>query len=731
MRRKSVVESSLALRVVVGGAVMVGILAVVGQDIVKGRTAVAVIALTPVGYIVSWYRRASKNVVLKLILAAAAILALMDFLRSVGGATSVEAARAPLAEIFLWVQMLHSFDLPRRRDLMFSLATSVTLVALGGSLALDSGFIIYFLPWGLLSVIAISLAHTSQVIEGAPDTADPIVSGPTSTSLRSRLPGMRMAAGTLVILLAAGSVAFLFAPRIGGSRLTGLTFKIPRLFPVALGNGVVNPGLPNSAGPGDDPFSPPASSYFGFANFVDLRVRGKPSDQVVMRVRSPQPAFWRGAVFDTYSRSAWTNSDKTTRIITGIPGHIPVEKGIVSTVKHEQLIQTFYIQAPQPNIVFAAYRPDEVWFPVGRLDVTDSLAIRAPTLMNEGTAYSVVSNIPEPSNEELSSGDDSQIPEAIMQRYTQLPTDMPRRVKDLARTITVSRQGTLQKVLAIQSWLRRNTKYLIDIPSQPPGTDAVDHFLFEDRRGFCEQIASSMAVMLRSLGVPARFATGYDTGKRDLLSGFYEVRGSDAHSWVEVYFPRAGWIEFDPTHEVPLAGSTAESVPGIELFKKAFAPFGKILGQGFLRPVSSAIGSALKLLARSGAAAALLLVSAAFVFFITKTMLPRAKLRWGRRRTRTGRPAQSDEVALRAFSLIEWAGATAGIPRPPSLTASEYGARLERYLTNAAGTDIKLVVEAFELQVYAGVLPGAEGADLIDSAARRVSESIVQSNTSK
>jgi transglutaminase-like putative cysteine protease len=70
-------------------------------------------------------------------------------------------------------------------------------------------------------------------------------------------------------------------------------------------------------------------------------------------------------------------------------------------------------------------------------------------------------------------------------------------------------------------------------PPQPPGSETVDNFIFVDKRGVCEQFATSLAVMLRTLGIPARLAAGYGAGQYNSLSGYYTVRGSDAHAWVE------------------------------------------------------------------------------------------------------------------------------------------------------------------------------------------------------
>ena len=125
-------------------------------------------------------------------------------------------------------------------------------------------------------------------------------------------------------------------------------------------------------------------------------------------------------------------------------------------------------------------------------------------------------------------------------QYTQLPPDLPARVVALAHRITDPWTDTYDKVMAVQRWLQRNTRYNLDIPPDPPGVDAVDEFLFVRRQGFCEHIASAMAILLRSVGIPTRFAVGFDVGSHNLLTGYYDVHESDAHAWVEVAYPGIG-----------------------------------------------------------------------------------------------------------------------------------------------------------------------------------------------
>jgi transglutaminase-like putative cysteine protease len=139
------------------------------------------------------------------------------------------------------------------------------------------------------------------------------------------------------------------------------------------------------------------------------------------------------------------------------------------------------------------------------------------------------------------------------ERYRALPP-VPARVAELARSLTADAPTTLAKVQAVERWLGANVTYTLDIPPLPAGADAVDRFLFEDRRGYCQQVASAFAVLLRVAGVPTRIATGVVAGDRDDLTGEWAVRARDAHAWVEVWFDGIGWQGIDPTASVPLGG---------------------------------------------------------------------------------------------------------------------------------------------------------------------------------
>ena len=148
----------------------------------------------------------------------------------------------------------------------------------------------------------------------------------------------------------------------------------------------------------------------------------------------------------------------------------------------------------------------------------------------------------------------SEYDSTITDHYLQLPGELPARVGDLASRLTRTAPTPADKARAIEAYLRGDSfTYSQDIEAPPTDADGVDHFLFESRTGYSDYFASAMAVMLRSVGVPARLAAGYAPGEFDDATGLNAVRDSDSHAWVQVYFPEFGWIDFEPTPAWPHA----------------------------------------------------------------------------------------------------------------------------------------------------------------------------------
>jgi hypothetical protein len=121
------------------------------------------------------------------------------------------------------------------------------------------------------------------------------------------------------------------------------------------------------------------------------------------------------------------------------------------------------------------------------------------------------------------------------------------RVRRLALQVTAGKTDPYDRAQAIEEYLRSDYTYTLTPPPSPPGVDPLEAFLFDSRRGYCEYFATAMGDMLRSLGIPTRLVNGYGPGTFNTELGRYVVKESDAHTWVEVYFPRYGWEPFEPT----------------------------------------------------------------------------------------------------------------------------------------------------------------------------------------
>jgi len=177
--------------------------------------------------------------------------------------------------------------------------------------------------------------------------------------------------------------------------------------------------------------------------------------------------------------------------------------------------------------------------------------------------YSFDALVPEPTEEQLQAAPVS-YPAWVSSQYLQLPDAVPERVRALARDITAHGRTPYDRAVAIERYLRL-IPYSLDVPAPPSTRDAVDYFLFDLKKGYCDYYATSMTIMARAAGLPARLVTGYASGSYDSYSAEYVVREADAHSWTEIYFPGIGWVEFEPTagQPVPQRESTvAAQAPG-------------------------------------------------------------------------------------------------------------------------------------------------------------------------
>lgn len=153
-------------------------------------------------------------------------------------------------------------------------------------------------------------------------------------------------------------------------------------------------------------------------------------------------------------------------------------------------------------------------------------------------------------------------PDWVLERYLDLPPEVPQRVLSLARQLTATGATPYDRALALEEYLRA-IPYTLDLPAPPSDRDLVDYFLFDLQRGYCDYYASAMAVLARAAGLPARLVVGYFTGQATPTEGTvsYLVTEADAHAWVELYFPDIGWVEFEPTGGRPAIARPAEFAP--------------------------------------------------------------------------------------------------------------------------------------------------------------------------
>jgi transglutaminase-like putative cysteine protease len=186
-------------------------------------------------------------------------------------------------------------------------------------------------------------------------------------------------------------------------------------------------------------------------------------------------------------------------------------------------------------------------FPV--YDDVSSLHSVEPLARN--AQYTVVSLFSQATDEDLRNApsDPLAYEQWLKDRYLSLPPTVGQRVRDLAFEVVQEAGATnpYDMAVAIEQYLRDNYTYSTQIEQPGPGVDRAEWFLFDNKKGYCEYYATAMVVMLRSLGIPSRMATGYAPGDYDSNSGTFTVKESSAHAWPEVYFPGYGWTEFEPT----------------------------------------------------------------------------------------------------------------------------------------------------------------------------------------
>jgi transglutaminase-like putative cysteine protease len=258
--------------------------------------------------------------------------------------------------------------------------------------------------------------------------------------------------------------------------------------------------------------------------------------------------YWRMAVYDTYTGSSWQRTGEVRHgqaagdLLDGpeFAARVPVTQTV--TVLQNGTRQLY--AAPQPVSFGLPTRINALRYSDEGLDVSSVESLARLNVDDEYEVVSVVS-VADVANLEAAG---TAYPDWIRDKYMQLPDSLPRSIRDQALKIVGRETNPYRKAAAIERWLRENMTYDERIPTPPRNRDAVDWFLFTQRAGYCDYYASAFVILTRAVGVPVRLAAGYSSGQPiGNAPGTYRQAAADAHSWPEVYFPRYGWIEFEPT----------------------------------------------------------------------------------------------------------------------------------------------------------------------------------------
>ncbi len=506
----SPVEESGAARVFIwaGFAVAVAAVAVYAQDYVVGPACVLVAAA---GHLSSWRRRHSPRGLLRQLVVAGLVFASLAYFvaDSVGAIFGGQVPQAHFAELLVAVT---SFDLKTRRNLYSSLWISLAIVYLAAVYAWDYPFGLFVVLWALALAGFWAASHLRRL--EAP----------------LELPRRPVAIAALAALLA-GVAAFLLLPQPSAQPAGPAVVSLPSF--VSFHGEVENPALP---------LAQFAADPSGATGSVDLHYRGRPRDSVVMYVRTGAPAYWRGLVFDHYAKGSWTATQTATQRFPAYvePRRLPQPIG----PNLGTFLQVFRIVRPLPGLVYAANPIASVYYPAAELRQDAYGTFRAPEPLRAGQTYSVVSYLPNytPAALRGAEGFDDQ-------RATDRdPGALSERARQLARdAVAGAESDRYDQVMALTSYLQTHYRYSQQLGHVPPTEDPVDWFLFDAKIGYCEQFATAEVMMLRSLNIPARLATGYSTGEYDPNLDQSVVREGDAHAWVEVYFPERGWVPVDPS----------------------------------------------------------------------------------------------------------------------------------------------------------------------------------------
>ncbi|MDQ1484572.1 MAG: protein-glutamine gamma-glutamyltransferase [Actinomycetota bacterium] len=442
----------------------------------------------------------------------------------------VRSMATPLGVLLVAVQAGHAVAIESRRDAKLGCAVIVAMLVHVGAFADTARVAVPVLAALVALLIAVALIQRATVLAQV-----------TVVSAVGSLPLLRAWATAVSTAGAMACAAFLLLPN---SLHLGSTAHISHAGAAGSLHGAASGRL--LAGAATDS--------------LDLRLRGTPTTAPVFAVPANAPAYWQGAVYDSFDGTRWTTTsadlvkpwalDNSGR---GTSQTGPVDRLAPAGGTAASRTDTVDVLTAQPlDTVFAPGRATS-YAGAGQVSSDGDGVTRLTGGPAKGDRYVVASTQVTASPAVLRAGAG---PDATDPRWTALPPQLPTRIADLAAGLAASTATRYDAVVAVEDYLRTHATYDLNSPLPAPGADAVDDFLFISRRGFCEQFASAAVVMLRTRGIPARLVTGYSQG--DTSRGTRVMRASDAHAWVQVWYQGTGWVDSDPTASaVPVAHPTA------------------------------------------------------------------------------------------------------------------------------------------------------------------------------
>lgn len=444
------------------------------------------------------------------------------------------AALMAAVHFLIFVMLVRLFSASTDRDATFLTMLAFAAILASAVLTVDTTFLICFFAFLIFGVATFTGMELRRGAKGALTSTVPAGQIERERSLNRAL------------MYASLSVA-LGAVLVGGT----LFFFFPRFSAGYLGRTSFNPAL-----------------MTGFTDDVELGQIGeiKKDSTVVMRVETGKPVGygrlrWRGVALTNFDGKRWTSAENRREILApDFDGWVYLGDGnSKEDTQSPGLLYTVYMEPIASDAIFV---PGKVVSVRGNFNgEAGNRSARKTYLYRDFTGsifnpfhnytavrYAGFSRLPALDPIKLrAAGND--YPDYIKETYLQLPR-LDQRIAPLAWQITARKTTPYDKAVAMEIYLRSKYGYTLDLKGKL-GDDPLAHFLFETRAGHCEYFASSMTIMLRTLGIPAREVNGFLPGEYNDLAGDYVVRASDAHSWVEVFFPDTGWVTFDPTPDGP------------------------------------------------------------------------------------------------------------------------------------------------------------------------------------